>query len=327
MPLVGINPVQNQQKEGSLAKVAAAVSIANNVLGTAMEIPKYMMAKEQQKEQSQLNKANMRSKLVSDYHAPTKDEMDQGVKGQIFEGFEDLGPLAPNKVDEMTKALSLKDVDSIRNKYDYASHGDQGAVEFILPTGHKIYGTLKKNVDPAYVSGETALRKEYEQQAEKFVIAKNAFRRVLASDNSWAGNMALAKNYALVFAPESVRSGVDPEQLHATGGLPDVADEGFRKILGQMDETGKINPTVFASLKKQARDYIDSQEQDQKDIEKRYRGLAVDYDYKPENVVTPFSEFLEKLKAQTPNWDAYFTPKAKKKKTMVVNGEEYESTD
>lgn len=150
---------------------------------------------------------------------------------------------------------------------------------------------------------ETSLRKEYSGESKKFIAIRDSFGTVLASaeDPSPAGDIGLIFSVMKMFDPTSVvREGEFATAANA-GSVPErVVAQYNRALRGE-----RLTPSQREDFVSTAKRTYEQSKKGYDRLRERYTGLAVDYGFKPENIVFDYA-----LQETPPPGEAHKEPQA-----------------
>jgi hypothetical protein len=134
------------------------------------------------------------------------------------------------------------------------------------------------------VKGESTLRKEYDDQSEKFVTAKLGFEKLQESslgEPSAAKDLALIFGYMKVLDPGSVVRENEQASASNAAGVP----ERVRNIWNRLRTGERLTPTQRLDFISSGRRLFLPYIADQTEREEFYGSLAKEYDFKVDRVV------------------------------------------
>lgn len=248
MALVGINPVRGRNKPSKLEKIAQGVSIASNVLGTALAVPRFLQDREQGRQRIEL--AETRNKLIGErtktqraatdvaegktFRPATQEEQSQGLGFYLPESrvFQETPVMLRGKPEGMSD-FDKKMFDTYTKEFRIAKPDE--TPEFTTTFGDKKVGFVAREKEEQSEQAERAdkLRKEFLKESSDFKDQTAAYRRIIdsAKEPSAAGDLALIFNYMKVLDPGStVREG-EFANAQNSGGVPDRVRATYNNLM------------------------------------------------------------------------------------------------
>ena len=162
-------------------------------------------------------------------------------------------------------------------------------------------------------SNENTLRDEYTAQTANFRVITDAYKKIMTTADTGAGDMSLLYQYVKLLDPGSVVRESEFATAAASGSFGDQIQGAAQRIA-----TGKrLTPELKAQFRNEAQNIFDQQQSSANQTAEQYRRLAIDYGLDPMRVV-PGSEKSYATEAEA---DAAFkSGKLKKGDRIVVNG-------
>jgi len=162
-------------------------------------------------------------------------------------------------------------------------------------------------------SNENSLRDEYMAQTANFRIINDAYKKIMTTADTGAGDMSLLYQYVKLLDPGSVVRESEFATAAASGSFGDQVQAGVQRIA-----TGKrLTPELTTQFRNEAQNIFDQQQSSANQTAEQYRRLAIDYGLDPMRVV-PGSAKSYATEAEA---DAAFkSGKLKKGDRIVVNG-------
>ena len=162
-------------------------------------------------------------------------------------------------------------------------------------------------------SNENSLRDEYMAQTANFRIINDAYKKIMTTADTGAGDMSLLYQYVKLLDPGSVVRESEFATAAASGSFGDQVQAGVQRIA-----TGKrLTPELTVQFRNEAKNIFDQQQSSANQTAEQYRRLAIDYGLDPMRVV-PGSAKSYATEAEA---DAAFkSGKLKKGDRIVVNG-------
>lgn len=131
---------------------------------------------------------------------------------------------------------------------------------------------------------EGSVRKEFTKQSGEFLKVRDAYKRILASKPSAAGDLALIFNYMKILDPGStVREG-EFANAQNSAGVPDRVRAFYNNTM----RGERLTEGQRADFMGQAGALYNTQKESQDALEGTFRGLAERSGLRPENVVVDF---------------------------------------
>lgn len=238
MALVSVNaPRGRQQNDGVLEKILKGVQIAQGVLGTALEVPKYLKESKYADAKARLADESAREQQVktdvtlSSKTRPATEE-EQAAGGVDLIKTPRLGVRVIREEEKLgeTEKERLKD---IYRDFTPAEEGSPGSISFDI--GNKRIWVqpkpLSQGADRRF-NQTTKMRQEYQTQSKEFQKQTDAYGRLLAAgtEPSAAGDLALIFNYMKILDPGSVVRESEFANAAATGSLGERAQAAVSKI-------------------------------------------------------------------------------------------------
>ena len=162
-------------------------------------------------------------------------------------------------------------------------------------------------------SNENTLRDEYTAQTANFRVITDAYKKIMTTADTGAGDMSLLYQYVKLLDPGSVVRESEFATAAASGSFGDQIQGAAQRIA-----TGKrLTPELKAQFRNEAQNIFDQQQSSANQTAEQYRRLAIDYGLDPMRVV-PGSAKSYATEAEA---DAAFkSGKLKKGDRIVVNG-------
>lgn len=116
----------------------------------------------------------------------------------------------------------------------------------------------------------SALRKEYTKASAPWQESSRAFERIMATQPTGAGDIALLTSYMKVLDPGStVREG-EFATAEQAGGVPDYVRNVYNKLI-----TGeRLSPEQRTNFKSQAAAFLENRRKEQENVQRRYGYIA-----------------------------------------------------
>jgi hypothetical protein len=175
-----------------------------------------------------------------------------------------------------------------------------------------------KTTDPRLVKGEqfrneNTLRDEYIAQTANFRIISDAYKKIMSTADTGAGDMSLLYQYVKLLDPGSVVRESEFATAAASGSFGDQIQGAVQRIA-----TGKrLTPELKAQFRNEAQNIFDQQQSSANQTAEQYRRLAIDYELDPMRVVPDSAKsYATEAEAEA----AFKSGKLKKGDRIVVNG-------
>ena len=162
-------------------------------------------------------------------------------------------------------------------------------------------------------SNENALRDEYTAQTANFRIINDAYKKIMSTADTGAGDMSLLYQYVKLLDPGSVVRESEFATAAASGSLGTQIQGAAERIM-----SGKrLPPELKKQFRAEAQNIFNQQQSTANETSERYRQLAIDYGLDPTRVVpgTPKS-YATEADAEA----AFKKGKLKKGDRIVING-------
>jgi len=162
-------------------------------------------------------------------------------------------------------------------------------------------------------SNENTLRDEYTAQTANFRVITDAYKKIMTTADTGAGDMSLLYQYVKLLDPGSVVRESEFATAAASGSFGDQIQGAVQRLA-----TGKrLTPELTTQFRNEAKNIFDQQQSSANQTAEQYRRLAIDYGLDPTRVV-PGSAKSYATEAEA---DAAFkSGKLKKGDRIVVNG-------
>ena len=162
-------------------------------------------------------------------------------------------------------------------------------------------------------SNENALRDEYTAQTANFRVINDAYKKIMTTADTGAGDMSLLYQYVKLLDPGSVVRESEFATAAASGSFGDQVQGAAQRIA-----TGKrLTPELKAQFRNEAQNIFDQQQSSANQTAEQYRRLATDYGLDPTRVVPGSAKsYVTEAEAEA----AFKSGKLKKGDRVVVNG-------
>ena len=162
-------------------------------------------------------------------------------------------------------------------------------------------------------SNENALRDEYTAQTANFRVINDAYKKIMTTADTGAGDMSLLYQYVKLLDPGSVVRESEFATAAASGSFGDQVQGAAQRIA-----TGKrLTPELKAQFRNEAQNIFDQQQSSANQTAEQYRRLATDYGLDPTRVVPGSAKsYATEAEAEA----AFKSGKLKKGDRVVVNG-------
>jgi hypothetical protein len=162
-------------------------------------------------------------------------------------------------------------------------------------------------------SNENSLRDEYTAQTANFRVINDAYKKIMTTADTGAGDMSLLYQYVKLLDPGSVVRESEFATAAASGSFGDQVQGAAQRIA-----TGKrLTPELKAQFRNEAQNIFDQQQSSANQTAEQYRRLATDYGLDPTRVVPGSAKsYVTEAEAEA----AFKSGKLKKGDRVVVNG-------
>jgi hypothetical protein len=162
-------------------------------------------------------------------------------------------------------------------------------------------------------SNENTLRDEYTAQTANFRVITDAYKKIMTTADTGAGDMSLLYQYVKLLDPGSVVRESEFATAAASGSFGDQIQGAAQRIA-----TGKrLTPELKAQFRNEAQNIFDQQQSSANQTAEQYRRLATDYGLDPTRVVPGSAKsYVTEAEAEA----AFKSGKLKKGDRIVVNG-------
>ena len=168
--------------------------------------------------------------------------------------------------------------------------------------GQRVFPDVAKEKDEeeAFNFGdEDKLRDDFRSESKEFVKVRDAYGRILSTDASAAGDLALIFNYMKILDPGSVVREGEFATAQNSAGVPTRIRAQYNKI-----KTGeRLAPETREDFLQQSQNLYQTQAASQSFLESEYQTYAEEYGFKPSRIVTkygtPIEDKLLKIKLES----------------------------
>ena len=168
--------------------------------------------------------------------------------------------------------------------------------------GQRVFPDVAKEKDEeeAFNFGdEDKLRDDFRSESKEFVKVRDAYGRILSTDASAAGDLALIFNYMKILDPGSVVREGEFATAQNSAGVPTRISAQYNKI-----RTGeRLAPETREDFLQQSQNLYQTQADSQSFLESEYQTYAEEYGFKPSRIVTkygtPIEDKLLKIKLES----------------------------
>lgn len=160
--------------------------------------------------------------------------------------------------------------------------------------GLEIKKSLTAGTQQQIVGNEGKLRDDYNQLSKTFIGVRDAHQRVMASANdpSAAGDLSLIFNYMKVLDPTSVVRESEFAQAASTGAF----GERIKAAVGKVVSGERLSDAIRKDFLDRSERLYQAAEQNQADLEGRFKGISERSGVNPENVIIPYRTSKQKKK-------------------------------
>lgn len=146
---------------------------------------------------------------------------------------------------------------------------------------------------------EDKLRDDFRSESKEFVKVRDAYGRILSTDATAAGDLALIFNYMKMLDPGSVVREGEFATAQNSAGIP----ERIRAQYNRVKSGERLTETTRADFLQQAKNLYETQADSQSYLEAEYKTYAEEYGFKPSRIVTnygtPIEDKLLKIKLES----------------------------
>lgn len=145
---------------------------------------------------------------------------------------------------------------------------------------------VARGTNQQIVGNEGKLRDDYNQLSKTFIGVRDAHQRVMASANdpSAAGDLALIFNYMKVLDPTSVVRESEFAQAAQTGAFGERIKSAVNKVISGE----RLSDAIRKDFLDRSDRLYQAAEQNQVDLEGRFKGISERSGVNPENVIIPY---------------------------------------
>jgi hypothetical protein len=150
--------------------------------------------------------------------------------------------------------------------------------------------TKEKEEEETFNFGdEDKLRDDFRSESKEFVKVRDAYGRILSTDASAAGDLALIFNYMKILDPGSVVREGEFATAQNSAGVPTRVRAQYNKI-----KSGeRLAPETRADFLQQAQNLYLTAADSQSYLESEYQTYAEEYGFKPSRIVTKYGTPIE----------------------------------
>ena len=141
-----------------------------------------------------------------------------------------------------------------------------------------------KNSGGANPEAEGKFRKEIAARAQPFAVMRDAYGRILTTQDNAAGDIALIFSYMRMLDPGSVVREGEFATAQNAAGIPDQIRNMYNKAINGE----RLNPNQRSQFRSQAKAYYDRAEQDYRATENQFIAAATTYGFDPNRVIPQF---------------------------------------
>jgi len=153
--------------------------------------------------------------------------------------------------------------------------------------------------EPFNFGDEDKLRDDFRSESKEFVKVRDAYGRILSTDASAAGDLALIFNYMKILDPGSVVREGEFATAQNSAGVPTRIRAQYNKIISGE----RLAPETRADFLQQAQNLYQTSADSQSYLESEYETYAEEYGFKPSRIVskygTPIEDKLLKIKLES----------------------------
>ena len=165
--------------------------------------------------------------------------------------------------------------------------------------GQRVFPDITKEKEPFNFGDEDKLRDDFRTESKEFVKVRDAYGRILSTDASAAGDLALIFNYMKMLDPGSVVREGEFATAQNSAGIP----ERIRAQYNRVKSGERLTEITRADFLQQAKNLYETQADSQSYLEAEYKTYAEEYGFKPSRIVTkygtPIEDKLLKIKLES----------------------------
>lgn len=168
----------------------------------------------------------------------------------------------------------------------------------------------KEDEEPYNFGNEDKLRDDFRSESKEFVKVRDAYGRILSTDASAAGDLALIFNYMKMLDPGSVVREGEFATAQNSAGIP----ERIRAQYNRVRSGERLTEITRADFLQQAKNLYETGADTQSYLEAEYKTYAEEYGFKPSRIVINYGKPIEdkllkiKLESMTLNELATLDP-------------------
>ena len=174
--------------------------------------------------------------------------------------------------------------------------------------------------EPFNFGDEDKLRDDYRSESKEFVKVRDAYGRILSTDATAAGDLALIFNYMKMLDPGSVVREGEFATAQNSASIP----ERIRAQYNNVRSGERLTETTRADFLQQANNLYETGADSQSYLEAEYKTYAEEYGFKPSRIVTNYGKPIEdkllkiKLESMTLNELATLDPSQYTEKQLDI---------
>lgn len=178
----------------------------------------------------------------------------------------------------------------------------------------------KEDKEPFNFGDEDKLRDDFRSESKEFVKVRDAYGRILSTDATAAGDLALIFNYMKMLDPGSVVREGEFATAQNSAGIP----ERIRAQYNRVRSGERLTEITRADFLQQAKNLYETGADSQSYLEAEYKTYAEEYGFKPSRIVTNYGKPIEdkllkiKLESMTLNELATLDPSQYTEKQLDI---------
>lgn len=155
--------------------------------------------------------------------------------------------------------------------------------------GQRVFPDVIEEKEPFDFANEDKLRDDFRADSKEFVKIRDAYGRILSTDATAAGDLALIFNYMKILDPGSVVREGEFATAQNSAGIP----ERIRAQYNRIKSGERLTSDTREDFLQQAKNLYQTQADSQAYLESEYKGYAEEYGFKPSRIVTEYGKPIE----------------------------------